>query len=948
MDDYPSDDQERQGAAALYSSDRAPPPAGPARERHRMTGDTAAAANAEVEVYSHKLFAPTSYAGAIERKDILQRALRNTSARVVFLQAPAGHGKTTALQQLKTLCEQDGYRTGWLTFDDADNDSRRFSVHLQAMVLSLIGDEAVDAPPGDDDFAAPKLRTRTDWIVDRLLKTGTPVAIFLDEFQVLTNKSVLAFFRELFEHIPANVRIFVGSRSVPDIGMAKLLVNNQTTLLRADDLRFSRSEVEHFFASLGASLDVSREEVESIYLHTEGWPAALQLFRLSLANPDVRRSLGDFGTSRPRELAEYLTDSVLSLQPPEDQEFLLRTSLLSRMTAPLCDEVTGRSRSQDTLLRLERSGLFIRSLDAEGRWFKYHALFSSFLAEELRIEKPEVAREVHQRAADWNFRNGYYEDAVHHAIASRDCELATDAMNEWASNLVSRAHLMTVERWFARLPLACVTSRKDLVVKVAYALIFLRRYSELRKIEPALEEGAAEQAGLAVANGHCGIALAMAAMSRNEVAKGFDLIGRVDVRNRDVAGFGAFEYGAAANLLAYRAFTCGDFERGRELIAIARSYNDRAQATFSGGYMVAIEGFGLVLRGQVDESLSRFRSAMAAHQPELDKSFASAAIASGFSLALYEGNELNALEALTEAHLSAIADSTLPDWMLTAFMATARGHDARGRATRTNEVLDEAEAICRANGWTRPVATLNWERVRRLLLAGDLARATRLAASIVPDPLPQPEGWLPIAEEIEGEILGRIRLAIHSGDATTAAELIAAEMANASGRAYRLIKLHLLDAVLQHRRSQRNAAHRSLRKAMQLAEAGGYVRVMLDEGADILTLLQEEYAALQESLTGGETRLGPSRVYLELLLNAAGVSPSASSTTGQRPLEALTDREKEILVFLANGVSNKEMASRIFVSENTIKFHLKNIYSKLAVSSRVQAITAGRQLGLIP
>lgn len=910
-----------------------------------MSGDQTAA-NAEAEVYSHKLFAPTSYAGAIERKEILQRALHGSAARVVFLQAPAGHGKTTTLQQLKSLCEQDGCLTGWLTLDDADNDTRRFSVHLQAMVLALTGEAAVHAPPGDEDFAAPKLRTRTDWIVDRLLKTGQPVAIFLDEFQVLTSKSLLAFFRELFEHVPANVRFFIGSRSVPDIGMAKLLVNNHATLLRADDLRFSRLEVEDFFASRGPAIEVSREEVESIWLHTEGWPAALQLFRLSLANPDVRRSLGDFGQSRPRELAEYLTDSVLSLQPEVDQEFLLRTSLLSRMTAPLCDEVTGRNRSQDTLLRLERSGLFIRSLDAEARWFKYHALFSSFLAEQVRTEMPEVAQEVHRRAANWHYRNGHYEEAIHHAIETGDFELAADALDDWSSTLVSRAHLMTVERWFGRLPLSCITSRNDLVVKVAYALIFLRRYAELRKLEPALEAGSALQAG-PVASGHCGIALAMAAMSRNEVAKAFDLIGRVDVRNRDVTGFGAFEYGAAANLLAYRAITCGDFERGRELISIARSYNERAQATFSGGYMVAIEGIGLLLRGQVDEALSRFRTAMAAYQPELDKSFASAAIASCYVFVLYECNELDALEALTGAHLAAIADSTLPDWTMTAFLATARGHDARNRSAKCSEVLDEAETLCRANGWTRPIGTLTWERVRRLLLAGDLARAQKLAASITPDPLPQPDGWLPYAEEIEGETLGRIRLGIHGGDFAAAADLIAQEMANASGRPYRLVKLHLLDAVLQHRRGQRNAAHRSLRKALQLAEPGGFVRVMIDEGSDVLTLLQEEYAALQESLPGGENRLGPSRVYLELLLNAAGLSPGIATSAGQRPLEALTDREKEILVFLANGVSNKEMASRIFVSENTIKFHLKNIYSKLAVSSRVQAITAGRQLGLI-
>ncbi|WP_022977608.1 LuxR C-terminal-related transcriptional regulator [Nevskia ramosa] len=904
-----------------------------------------AAANAEAEVYSHKLFAPTSYTGAIQRKEVLQRALRSSTARVVFLQAPAGHGKTTALQQLKSLCESEGCRTGWLSFDDADNDTRRFSVHLQAVVASLIGDDAMDAPPaGDEDFAGPKLRTRTDWIVDRLLKIGAPVAIFLDEFQVLTNKSLLAFFRELFEHVPANVRIFVGSRSVPDIGMAKLLVNNQTTLLRADDLRFSRSEVEQFFASSGA-IEISREEVESVYLHTEGWPAAIQLFRLSLANPDVRRTLADFGASRPRELAEYLTDSVLSLQPPDDQEFLLRTSLLGRMCAPLCDEVTGRSRSQDTLLRLERSGLFIRSLDAELRWFKYHALFSTFLAEQLRSETPEIAYEVHQRAAAWHYRNGNYEEAVHHALEYGDAELAADALNIWASNLVSRAHLMTVERWFSRLPLEVTLSRRELVVKVAYALTFLRRYSEMRKIELVLERDADLPP---VATGcHCGIVLSMAAMSRNEVAKAFAILENVDVRNREMVGFGAFEYGAAANLLAYQAITCGDFERGRELIAIARDHNERSQATFSGGYTVAIDSMGYLLRGQIDEAQIRLRTGMAEHQPELDKSFASAAIASCYAIVLYEANELDGLEAMAGAHLQAIADSTLPDWMLTAYLAVARGHDARGRSNKCSEVLDEAEAICRANGWTRLVSTLNWERVRRSLLTGDAVRANKIAASIRADKLPQPEGWLPFAEEIEGEILGRIRLAIHGGDLAQATELISAEMADASGRAYRLIKLHLLEATLQHRKGQRNASHRSLRKALQLAEPGGYVRVMLDEGNDVINLLQEEYSALQASVGGGETRLGPSRVYLELLLNAAGRSLSTSSASGQRPLEALTDREKEILVFLANGVSNKEMAGRIFVSENTIKFHLKNIYSKLAVSSRVQAITAGRQLGLI-
>lgn len=908
-----------------------------------MTGNPAAA-NVQVEIYGHKLFAPTSYPGAIEREEILQRALDASAARVVILQAPAGHGKTTALQQLKTLIERDGWRTGWLSFDEADNDSRRFSVHLQALIALLADDRAEPAPQTEEDLVSPKLRTRTDWIVDYLFKIGRPVALFLDEFQVLTNKSLLVFFRELFEHVPPNVRIFIGSRSVPDIGLAKLLVNNQTTLLRAEDLRFSRSEVERFFAR-SANLDISREEVESVYLHTEGWPAAIQLFRLGLANPNVRRSLADFGASRPRELAEYLADSVLSLQPPPVQEFLLRTSLLTRMCASLCDAVTGWQNSQERLLALERSGLFTRSLDAELRWFKYHGLFSSFLAEQLQSQAPEVAQEVHRRAAKWHFDNGSYEDAVHHALECRDYDGAAEALDVWASHLISRAHLMTVERWYSRIPMEYVAKRPALVVKVAWALIFLRRQTELKPLEQLLERYVQDADARKLGNPN--IVLSMAAMSRNEVARGFGIIERVEVRNNDVTGFNAFEYGAGANLLGYSAVTHGDFERGREYLAIARDYNARGQATFSGGYTVAIDGMSCLLRGQLDEALNRFRDAMAEHLSEVDKSFSSAAIASSYAIALYEANELDLLESLGHQQQVAIAESTLPDWMMIAYLALVRLCEARGQTARGNELLDEAEAICRTKGWRRPIAVLNWERARRALRCGDLARAQKIAASIAADPQEYPEGWLPFAEEVEGESLGRIRLAVHAGDHAEATALIAEEFANASGRTYRQIKVLLLDAALQQRKGQRNAAHRALRKALQLAEPGGFVRVMLDEGEDIIALLQEEHRALVESAAGGDSKLGPGRAYLELLLNAAGRGVGAGTGAGQRRVDALTDREKEILIFLANGISNKEMASRIFVSENTIKFHLKNIYSKLAVGSRVQAITTGRQLGLI-
>ena len=345
-----------------------------------MGGPRKGARNSAPEVYAYKLFAPPLHTDALRRDAILARIFRDPSIRVVLLQGPAGHGKSTLLRQIGQACEEQGARIGWLTLDAADNDARRFFLHVQALLEGVAGatpgDNDVDA---DEDSVSPRGH-RSDWVIDRLLKAAQPLALFIDEFQTLENPGLLAFFREVCDRLPENVRLFIGSRSAPEIGLSRLLVNNRALLLRADDLRFSRGEVERFFARSAQQASVSDDEVAAIFRRTEGWPAALQLFRLSLASPEVRRSLDRITDYRPRELAEYLTDNVLALQPQEIQDFLRRTALLNRLDAALCNRVTGRCDAQQILLHLERSGIFLRSLDTDLRWFKYHGLFSCYEA----------------------------------------------------------------------------------------------------------------------------------------------------------------------------------------------------------------------------------------------------------------------------------------------------------------------------------------------------------------------------------------------------------------------------------------------------------------------------------------------------------------------------------------------------------------------------------------
>jgi len=893
--------------------------------------------SAWADVRPYKFFAPVPYAGVIRRGRILDRIAAAPSATVILLQGPAGHGKTTALQQLKDVEEVAGRLTAWLTFDLGDNDPRRFAAQLHACLDDLESRARVDiAKPA----RSVRQRHRTDWLVERLATLNRPIALFFDEFQSLTERTALDQFKALFEIATNSVRIFIGSRSLPDVGLARLVVNNRALILHGDDLRFTPKEVEEFFAGAG-DLGIDLDEVDAIYQRTEGWPAALQLYRLTLASPHVRKSLGKENLRPPRELAEYLAENVLALQPPRVQEFLLQTSKLTRLSASLCDEVLGWNDSRDLLLQLERSGMFLRCVDPQAGWYKYHTLFSSILAEQLRTHSADVADEVHRRAARWFMRNGFFEEAVHHATNCREYDLAADALNKWASRLVACAHLSTLEQWSERLPYEKIASRRDLAIKVGYAMVFLRLRQRAR---PLLELFKDDVAGGSIANTtDPRVLLSMAAMLDNDIPGAYRVSEQVPLHETESTGFAAFELGAAANLRAYCSLTSQEYVLARDYLAQARVFNDHVDAPFSRGYTTAVSTVALVMQGHLREALARLRDESTEQSDELDRSFASAGAVAAHVWALYEANELAAAEALFVRNRDVIASSTRFDFLVVGFVAAARVHDALGRTGHADVLLDEVEAIGRENNWSSLVCTVKWERVRRVLLQDSIDEAIAIAATARFDS-ELPEDWIPIGSDIESREFGEIRLAIAVGDLAEAAARIDYELKRQRGRVLRQIKLHLMAALVAMRSKDGTAGRRHLHTSLTLARSGGYVRAFVDEGPEVVGLLQHEMHLLNES----PRRPTPDveREFLEVLLAAAGAvaTPRNSATTLPPPL---TDRECEMLVLLANGISNKGIANRLFVSENTVKFHLKNIYAKLSVTSRVQAVSVARQMGVV-
>jgi LuxR family maltose regulon positive regulatory protein len=894
-------------------------------------------------VCAYKMFAPTAYAGAIVRDGVMQRIDQHPSARVIVLQGPAGHGKSTALQQLKDRCALAGQLTGWLTLDAGDNDPERFFLHFLALVSSVQESANDDAERAVSESSDLNHRYRSDWILDRLSAPNRPMSLFIDEFQTVTDKGVLAFFKDLFERAPAQLRIYIGSRSLPDVGFARLIVNNRAMILRGDDLRFTPQEVERFFAT-SSDLGIDSEEMDTIYYRTEGWPAALQLFRLTLSNPLVRQSLGDSNACAPRELAEYLAENVLAMQSAKIQTFLLRTSVLTRLCAPLCDAVLGWQDSGAILQQLERSGMFLRMLDPNVGWFKYHTLFSSILADQLRSQSTELAAAVHRKAALWHMDNQLYEEAAHHAIACEDFTLAAESLNLWFSTLVASAHLMTAERWYESLPFDQVSRRIDLAIKCAYALIFLRRRTLAKPLldllEPLLNTGS-------VCNTTSpNVVLSMAAISRDDIPSAVAISENVAFKNQQASGFAAFELGAVANLRSYCALVSQDFESARECLTIATGYNASVDAPFSSGYTRAVNGVSLLLQGRLQSALECFRAGVAEQGVGPGKSFASAALASCYVWALYEANELAAAEAVFSQHHDIISESTLPDFLTVAYISMCRIHDANARLTAAEGILDEAAAIGHANGWSRLIGIVNSERIRRSLKAGSIDRARTVAAKNSSAGPVLPAGWIPFANDIEDPSFGEIRLALAELDLNVAARLLDVEFKRQTGRVLRQIRLYLLRAQCARAREDRTSARRCIRHAVKLAQSGGFIRCFLDDSRQILNLLREEFQPEHEGRRVFE-HLEPEHVFVEAILNASGTDLGFGLTVAHGELQPLTDREREMLILLANGISNKDIARRLFVSANTVKFHLKNIYAKLSVNSRGQATTAARRIGLI-
>lgn len=865
-----------------------------------------------------RLRPPRSTARLVKRLELIERI--NQGAAIVFVRAPAGHGKSVLLQQAFAECGRLRQAVGWITLRSSENDVAALGRLMNASLNKLwLASEPIARGiiPFRNHGAGP---CSVENVIERLLALDAPVTLFVDDFQTLHTQQALDFFRDLLTLLPPRVRLIVASRTEPAIGLSKLVVAGQVDVIDASDLRLTPGEV----ADVLSGLEPYQPDIERVHRETEGWPAVVQLYRLAYLHGEACGS-GTAASFEPSRLAEYLLENVLSVQSEELQSFLIETAPLTRLCAAICQAITGRDANK-LLATLESAGLLTRGLEGGEEWFRLPAMLAKCLRAQLNLRFPGRARQIHVVASQWFREHGHMGEALAHALDAHEFVLAADCLECWAAELIMQGKLTLVVDWFEKLPPHTTRCRPRLLTEVAWALAFLRRRHRLQQILAMLEEN--QESMNAAERCRHSVLRSMICILHDDIAGAQRYAEPFDPEIGSDA-FSIFEAGATANLKGHLSLLSGELELARDYLVIGRTCGNKVRSSFSLFGSMATATVNLIVQGRLREALEF--SSDTRTDGEADSGVSSRALHASRIHALYEANRLEEARALFDQSFSAISGCAQVDFIAIACNSMVRIFDACQQPARANALIDEVQGIALTESLPRLADILARERVRRCTLAGDLNRAHSIAARIDESSRTVPEGWIPFSEETEGAVICHARLAIHENRLHEAHRLIAPTLGMAAnqGRVYRQIKLLILFAMTQYRAGHTLDAFRRMRKAVQLAASGGYVRTFLDEGPLCLEILRHAH-------DGGELTSAEAQ-HVRLLLDM----PTALSGAATVPVtvsEPLSVREEEILRLLSRGMCNREIGTKLYISENTVKYHLKNIYSKLGVRNRSQAI----------
>ena len=912
-------------------------------------------------ILATKLYVPPSRPNVVLRSSLVERLDEGLQGRLILVSAPAGFGKTTVISEWAAGCRrlEPEVRPAWLSLDQEDGDPARFLAYLVAALRTVAADVGEGVLGMLQSPQPPPTESMLTALLNEITTLSHGVVLVLDDYHVVDSEPVDQALAFLLEHLPPQVHLVIATREDPHLPLARLRARGQLTELRAADLRFTPSEAAEFLNRV-MGLDLSAEDITALETRTEGWIAGLQLAALSIQGRSDAAGFIQTFTGSHRFVLDYLVEEVLQRQPERARSFLLQTAILDKLCGALCDAVTGQKHGEGMLERLERGNLFVVPLDDERRWYRYHRLFADVLQARMLEEQPDRLPALHRRASEWHEANGSRSDAIRHALYAKDFGWAADLI-ELAWPLVEETGSQTATwlDWARALPDELIRARPGLSVCYAYALLGRGEIeaaeirltdAERRLNTPDESEGQSSSRAVVVDEEQRRSLLANIAVARAYYAHSLgDVPGTVKHAQRVLELVPEGEHlrrGQATALMGMTYWASGDLE------AADRVFVDYGMRLLAAGNIPDAISATTVLT-DVRPTLGRLRGAADALMRLLQVVVDQGEPLPPDTADLYRG--LGELD-LERGHLAGAAahllrskelgeEGELPVWRWRWCVAQARLNEAEGDLEGALSLLDEAQRLFIRTPLpdVRPMSALKariWATQGRVTEA--LEWADERGLSVDDD--------LSYLHEFEHMTLARVLIAQHEGervdDGANDAENDAVRLlerllpaAEQGGRIGSVIEILALQALAHQAQGNTSSALAPLERALSLAEPEGYVRVFVNEGPPMARLLQEV----------ASRRVAPERA--KRLLAAfpsarpGGAHPSEARCEGKEPL---SKREIEVLQHMAAGLTNQEIAARLYLSLYTVKAHARSIYDKLDAHSRTQAAARARELGILP
>ena len=878
-----------------------------------------------------KLHVPPVRSELVSRPRLIERLETGRSGKVTLVSAPAGFGKTTLLGEWVTQLQD---RAGWLALDEGDNDETHFWRYVIAALQMVEADLGRDALQLLRAVQRPATQVVLTALLNGLVSLSRGAILVLDDYHLISGPAIHAGVSFLLEHLPPQLHVVISTRADPPLPMHLLRARGQLAELRSADLRFTAGEAAEFL-NRAMGLELTTEDVEALEARTEGWVVGLQLAALSLqGRPDAHEFITSFSGGHHYVL-EYLTQEVVRRQPEAVQRFLMQTSLLDRLCAPLCNAVTGEDDGAAMLAYLQQRNLFIVALDQEHRWHRYHHLFADLLGN-LRRKQWSAAeiREMHLRACEWHDENGLAAEAVRHALAAQDFYRTAQLIEDNSLAMVTRGQLTTLLRWIEALPEDVARSRPWLCIHQAWPLALAGKADAAKPLLEQVEHQVLQDDQRPDAREILGNVAAMRALlatMHSDMPRAVELAHQADrllpadnLIPRNVICFvlasGYLEAGEPVKAGRALGEELGLGRASGNLWTIIRSLCDLADLE--------------ILQGRLSKAADLCREALQEAEARGARQFGTV----GYVLVklgeiLYARDELRAAREHVVEGINLMQGWQQPYEMVRGYTTLATILQAQNDDAGAREALNNAlEIQAQHPSYPRLNSLVRSCRVRLCLAQEGPDEAAGQAAEMRLE-----EAGAIILREQEQAILARLLVAQQRWDG--ALELLdpLAEQAEAGGRFGHLIEILVLQALARKGRGDTAGALTAMERALAMGQPEDYVRVFVEQGASMAALLKQA------------TGRGIAAQYASKLLAALGAGELETAATASRPgtpslVEPLTGRELDVLRLICEGLPNREIAERLTVTLNTVKKHSSHIYGKLGVSSRAQAIVRAREL----